>query len=163
MVSPNHVAPDEEEKRHVDDLTKRPLSRRDALKALAGITGAVAISSLPSKWATPLVDVGALPAHAQCSPTGTTAAVEIFNATDGNALVEVFYGDEESKSMQIGVLGYGCIDGITPGPGEICVTVTGGHCPGHDCEEGTFVAGELVSWEIYCGGTLGDGPGLKKN
>jgi len=53
----------------MDDLTKRPLSRRDALKALAGITGAVAISSLPNKWSTPLVDVGALPAFAQCSPT----------------------------------------------------------------------------------------------
>ena len=151
----------------MDDFTKRPLSRRDALKALAGVTGAVAISSLPNKWSTPLVDVGALPAFAQCSPTGTTAAVEAFNATDGTALIEVYCGiaagkEADVKSMQIGPLGYGCLDGITPGPGQICVTVTGGSCPGRDCMEGTFKAGDLVSMEVFCNGSA-DGPGIKKN
>ena len=154
----------------MDGFTKRPLSRRDALKALAGITGAVAISSLPSKWSTPLVDVGALPAFAQCSPTATTTAVEAFNATDGTALVEVYFrhlashstSTGDMKSMQLGPLSYGCLDGITPGPGEICVTVTGGSCPGRDCMEGTFEADDLVSVEIFCNGSA-DGPGIKQN
>ena len=146
----------------MNDLSKRPLSRRDALKLLAGITGAVAISSLPNKWSTPLVDVGALPAFAQCSPTGSTSAVAVLNLTDGTALVEVFYGEGEMKSMQIGPLGFGCIDGITPGPGEICITVTGGTCPGKDCEEGIFFPGELVGWEIFCGPLVEDGPGLRR-
>jgi len=43
------------------------LSRRDALKTLAAATGAVALTSLPGKWDTPVVEVGALPAHAQSS------------------------------------------------------------------------------------------------
>ena len=45
----------------------RTLSRRDALKTLTAIGGAVTLSSLPNKWETPLVEVGALPAHAQVS------------------------------------------------------------------------------------------------
>lgn len=46
---------------------KEVLSRREALKALAAATGAVALSSLPRKWETPLIEVGALPVHAQGS------------------------------------------------------------------------------------------------
>jgi hypothetical protein len=42
----------------------RELSRRDALKALAAVTGAVALSSVPNKWVTPIVEFGTLPAHA---------------------------------------------------------------------------------------------------
>jgi len=67
----------------MDGFTKRPLSRRDALKALAGITGAVAISSLPNKWSTPRVDVGALPAFAQCSPNAPDTPVQVSPA-DGS-------------------------------------------------------------------------------
>jgi hypothetical protein len=55
------------------------LSRRAALKALAAATGAVAISSLPSKWETPVIEVGALPAHAAIScrtpPIGATGSL----------------------------------------------------------------------------------------
>ena len=45
----------------------RTLSRRDALKTLTALGGATALSSLPNNWETPLVEVGALPAHAQVS------------------------------------------------------------------------------------------------
>lgn len=45
----------------------KSLARRDALKALAAATGAVALAGLPKDWETPVVGVGALPAHAQVS------------------------------------------------------------------------------------------------
>jgi hypothetical protein len=50
-----------------NDKTKAGLSRRDALKTLAAITGAVTLASLPNNWEKPVVEVGALPAHAQAS------------------------------------------------------------------------------------------------
>jgi hypothetical protein len=42
----------------------KPLSRRDALKTLAGIAGGVTLASLPSKWNTPVVEASTLPKHA---------------------------------------------------------------------------------------------------
>ena len=42
-------------------------TRRDALKTLAALTGAVSLSRLPRQWQTPVVEVGTLPAHAQTS------------------------------------------------------------------------------------------------
>jgi hypothetical protein len=70
-----------------DQLPQDPktegLSRRDALKALAAVTGAAVLASVPVKWETPLVEIGALPAHAQ----GSNAPIVIsqFNGswTDG--------------------------------------------------------------------------------
>lgn len=51
------------------------LSRRDALKTLVAVTGVAAVSTLPDRWAKPLLEVGALPAHAQISglPAGLPA------------------------------------------------------------------------------------------
>jgi hypothetical protein len=63
-----HCLRQHKEKRSMEAPSNRPLSRREALKALAGITGAAALSSLPGKWTSPVVNVGALPAHAQGSP-----------------------------------------------------------------------------------------------
>ena len=53
---------------------KAILSRREALKTLAAITGAVALSNLPNQWEKPVVDVGVLPAHAQTSHNRATQA-----------------------------------------------------------------------------------------
>ena len=47
--------------------TEKTVSRRDALKTLAAATGAATLMALPGKWETPLVEMGTLPAHAQCS------------------------------------------------------------------------------------------------
>jgi len=48
------------------------LSRRDALRLLAATSGAAALSTLPSQWQTPLVEVGTLPAFAQASQQTVT-------------------------------------------------------------------------------------------
>lgn len=48
------------------DNSKRTLSRRDALKIIAA-AGTVALMAAPDKWAKPIVQLGALPAHAQTS------------------------------------------------------------------------------------------------
>ncbi|MCB0197386.1 MAG: hypothetical protein KDJ65_35895 [Anaerolineae bacterium] len=50
---------------------KQPISRREALKSLAAVTGAVTLAVLPSKWETPVIEAGVLPAHAQSSATPT--------------------------------------------------------------------------------------------
>lgn len=49
---------------------KDGVSRRDALKVLAATAGAVTLSILPDQWEKPVIEVGALPVHAQGSPTG---------------------------------------------------------------------------------------------
>jgi hypothetical protein len=71
------------------------LSRRDALKTLAAATGAVALTSLPNKWATPVVEVGALPAHAQGSFTINLVSAD-FPGGDSNcraddSLIEIIF------------------------------------------------------------------------
>lgn len=47
-------------------MTKK-LSRRDAIKLLGAATGATLLANLPSKWSTPSLASGVLPAHAQTS------------------------------------------------------------------------------------------------
>lgn len=51
------------------------LSRRQALKTLLATGGAGVLSSLPDKWQTPVVEVGALPAFAQISPILTISSL----------------------------------------------------------------------------------------
>lgn len=48
------------------------LSRREALRLLAATSGVAALSAVPNKWQTPLVEVGALPALAQASNQAVT-------------------------------------------------------------------------------------------
>jgi hypothetical protein len=52
-------------------MTEQKLSRRDALKTLAALGGAVTLAGLPRGWKTPVIDVGVLPAHAQVSVAPT--------------------------------------------------------------------------------------------
>ena len=74
--------------------SSKKLSRRDALKLLGAATGAAALANLPSKWSTPELSRGVLPAHAQTSgpvlysiscnavPTsGVAGVVEFLEAT----------------------------------------------------------------------------------
>ena len=45
----------------------KKISRRDAIKALAAVSGAAVLANLPSKWNKPELVSGVLPAHAQTS------------------------------------------------------------------------------------------------
>lgn len=47
--------------------TTKKLSRRDAFKVLGAVAGASLLANLPSKWSTPELASGVLPAHAQTS------------------------------------------------------------------------------------------------
>ena len=58
-------------------IEKQTLNRRQALKTLAALTGAVSLAALPNNWEAPVVEVGALPAHAQNSATAAIRAVNI--------------------------------------------------------------------------------------
>jgi hypothetical protein len=51
--------------------TSQPITRRRLLQAIVATSGAVAITTLPSQWTKPIVDVGLLPAHAQGSAVTT--------------------------------------------------------------------------------------------
>ncbi len=62
---------------------KKTINRRQALKTLAAVTGAVSLASLPA-WEKPVIEVGALPAHAQSS----MATIRVTN-TDPSANIEV--------------------------------------------------------------------------
>lgn len=77
--------------------SKPTLTRRDALKTLAAVTGAVTLSSLPNQWEKPLVEVGALPAHAQTSVTG---AVQVINDT-GNSIEATLSGPSIDDTQTI--------------------------------------------------------------
>jgi hypothetical protein len=48
-------------------MTEKKISRRDAMKLLGAAVGAAALSTLPSKWNTPELAAGVLPAHARQS------------------------------------------------------------------------------------------------
>lgn len=48
-------------------MSEKKLSRRDAIKLLGAVTGATVLANLPSKWSTPELVSGILPAHAQTS------------------------------------------------------------------------------------------------
>jgi hypothetical protein len=45
----------------------KKVSRRDTIKLLGAVTGATVLANLPSKWSTPEIARGVLPAHAQTS------------------------------------------------------------------------------------------------
>jgi hypothetical protein len=65
------------------DKPVKELSRRDALKLLGAAAGATVLANLPSKWSTPALTAGVLPAHAQtsvalaeCPDLGLTVSVQ---------------------------------------------------------------------------------------
>lgn len=59
------------------DSNSKNLSRRDALKILGAAAGASVLANLPSKWKTPQVAAGVLPAHAQTSALYSLACEDL--------------------------------------------------------------------------------------
>ena len=66
-------------------MTEKKISRRDAMKILGVAVGAAALSTLPSKWNTPELVAGVLPAHARQSggPIGPICAGPIVRTSFG--------------------------------------------------------------------------------
>ena len=62
-----------------EPTNKAVLSRRDALKLLGAAAGATVLANLPSKWSTPALTAGVLPAHAQTSCTMVTLTVMVIS------------------------------------------------------------------------------------
>ena len=58
-------------------MTRKNISRRDAIKLLGAATGATLLANLPSKWSKPELVSGVLPVHAEtsCGPLTFTSAV----------------------------------------------------------------------------------------
>jgi hypothetical protein len=78
---------------------KESLSRRDALKTLAAITGAISLSSLPGKWDTPLIQVGSLPVHAQ----GSAGTLVLNNSSTGECEGDIGWTGSLSYNAPAGV------------------------------------------------------------
>lgn len=64
----------------MSSASSRKLSRRDAIKLLGAATGATLLANLPSKWSTPELASGVLPAHAQTSMLHTLTCTSLLNA-----------------------------------------------------------------------------------
>lgn len=64
-------------------MSQQAISRRELLKLLAAATGVAALSTIPNQWVTPIVEIGALPAHAQASlaPGAISGTIKIQNVT----------------------------------------------------------------------------------
>ena len=105
----------------------RALSRRDALKTLTAMGGAAALSSLPGKWETPLVEVGALPAHAQVSGAEIAKIEDI-----------LIIGEDEDIFIWVFVISHNVPAGI---PVD---------------EEGIFDVGAMEAHFAFSGGSGGD-------
>ena len=61
------------------EQTQKKFSRRDALKILGTVAGATALANLPSKWSTPELASGVLPAHAQTSTCEWSLKIEVIS------------------------------------------------------------------------------------
>ena len=83
----------------------KSLSRRQALKTLAAATGAIALTNLPGKWETPLVEIGAIPAHAQSSGltiSNLTGSIPIINnCNSGNGSSEILTFNYNDPAGQV--------------------------------------------------------------
>ena len=108
----------------------KKISRRDAIKLLGAVTGATVLANLPSKWSTPELASGVLPAHAQtsssllsilscggdvnCQPLGvlTSSAATISQALGG---VSMNYVITNNTGGIIEVDGVAQIGAIIPG------------------------------------------------
>jgi hypothetical protein len=130
---------------------KGVLTRRDALKTLAAVTGAVTLAGLPGQWETPLVQVGALPAHAQCSLIPGTALVLLVNRAGGTLTVELRQGQNLLRSAVVDEGESQCWSEIQPGTYDLAFSIQGGPCDGASGEAPfTSEANESYQIEVLC-------------
>jgi hypothetical protein len=126
----------------------KPISRREALKAIAAVTGVAVLSSVRNEWKTPLVQVGVLPAHAQASATGN---LRVNNNSFGPILVTVPAGAPLTglATQEIGEEESGTFT-LPPGAYEAVAEATGNNCFEVYYFEFTLGTGETVVWDVEC-------------
>ena len=112
----------------------KSLPRRDALKVLAALGGAAALSSVPNNWEKPLVEVGSLPAFAAMSQT------TVLESMDASLTGDPPPGEFD---LQVCVASSGAVDGICRmdvtltyqgGTSDIPVTIPRYYDPAEDDE-----------------------------
>lgn len=105
-------------------MSHLPLSRRQLLKVLAAAAGTAVLSSVPNKWKTPVVDIGALPAHAQLSGAGSISGTVFFArpvapvSSSGNS-PEVL--DHPAPGAVVNVVGLGLSSNTTDSSGAFTI------------------------------------------
>jgi len=106
---------------------KKTLTRREALKTLAAVTGVAVLSSVKNEWETPLVQVGVLPAHAQASLSSTLIVRNSLGS--GPTTVTVLPSNSSPiSSMETVVIPDGGLEIFTLAPGTYDVAGEG-ECP----------------------------------
>ena len=83
---------------------KMVLGRRELLKALAATAGSGVLLNLPTDWNTPLVEVGALPAHAASSNLSISnldvVLLPVGSVGQGDGLTLFFYLEHRHQQTQ---------------------------------------------------------------
>jgi len=125
--------------------TKKVLSRREALKALAAVTGVTVLSSVKNEWKTPLVQVGVLPAHAQASLNATLIVRNSLGS--GSTIVTVLPSNSPISSTEVVEIPDGGSATFTLAPGTYDVTGEG-ECPSEDTVE--LDPGEVEEIVVGC-------------
>jgi hypothetical protein len=120
------------ERGNMKPQAKKTLTRREALKTLAAVTGVAVLTSVKNEWETPLVQVGVLPAHAQASLTATLIVRN--SQGSGSTRVTVLPGNSPISSLEVVEIPDGGSATFTLAPGTY--TVTGeGECNSEDIVE----------------------------
>jgi hypothetical protein len=123
-------------------IKKQTLNRRQALKTLAAVTGAVSLAALPNNWQAPAVEVGALPAHAQNSATAAIRATNIGGFSLDVTLTWPGSGGSDTQAIDAGQ-SY-TWTGLTP----IDVAVTGATV-GSPCYQVSWICPDSVNLQDF--------------
>ena len=132
--------------------TQTKITRRDAIKTLGALAGASVLANLPSKWSTPEVAAGELPAHAQISPASPVYAYDCWLSFNSNGSPR--YPGTIPEPIRNATV-YFCLQ-VTPVLDQqwaLQVTLPGG-------AYGTFCVSStsgFVSQSVNVGATLGSG------
>ena len=117
----------------MEEQDKKSISRREALKAIAAVTGVAVLSSVRNDWETPLVQVGGLPAHAQASRRLANLIV-VNSPGSGRTIVTVLPSNSPINSTETRLLGDGESTTFILEPGNYDVTAEG-ECPSSESVE----------------------------
>jgi len=138
-------------------MTKKQISRREAMKVLGAAIGGSALATLPPVWKEPALITGNLPAHAQ------TSCETIFLTTSINSINILSFGTDGSVTppnstinYQLMVIGSGTIGGQKNLAGSFLTDGSGNGDSGALGIPENFIDGDQIqlsfSWDggSYC-------------